>query len=97
LFLPIKTFITMTIQQFNTLDETGKIVAIMEYGRLFAQSLEERCRIFLYRLGSFYVTTSYRTETDDLEEINSFIRVDESASCRRIIFSIHPAARAENY
>lgn len=87
----------MTIQQFNTLDENGKIVAIMEYGRLFAQSLEEKCRVFLYRLGSFYVTASYRTEDDDLEEINSFTRVEESASCRRIIVSIHPAARAENY
>jgi hypothetical protein len=87
----------MTIQQFNTLSETEKIVAIVEYGRLFAQSFEEKCRIFLYRLGSFYVTTSYRTENDDLEEINSFIRVDESASCRRIIVSIHPAARAEKY
>ena len=87
----------MTIQQFNTLDETEKIVAIMENGRLFAQSLEERCRVFLYRLGSFYVTTSYRTENDNLEEINSFARVDESASCRRIIVSIHPAGRAEKY
>ena len=87
----------MTIQQFNTLSETEKIVAIVEYGRLFAQSFEEKCRIFLYRLGSFYVTTSYRTENDDLEEINSFVRVDESASCRRIIVSIHPAARAEKY
>lgn len=87
----------MTIQQFNGLNETDKIVAIMEYGRLFAQSLEEKCRIFLYRIGSFYVTTSYRTENDVLEEINSFMRVDESASCRRIIVSIHPAARAEKY
>jgi hypothetical protein len=87
----------MTIQQFNTLSETEKIVAIVEYGRLFAQSFEEKCRIFLYRLGSFYVTTSYRTENDDLEEINSFIRVDDSTSCRRIIVSIHPAARALEY
>lgn len=87
----------MTIQQFNTLNETEKIVAIMEYGRLFAQSLEERCRVFLYRIGTFYVTASYRTENDDLEEINSFTRVDDSTSCRRIIVSIHPAARAESY
>ena len=87
----------MTIQQFNSLNETEKIVAIMEYGRLFAQSLEEKCRVFLYRLGSFYVTASYAAENDDLQEINSFIRVDESASCRRIIVSIHPAARAEKY
>ena len=87
----------MTIQQFNKLNETEKIVAIMEYGRLFAQSLEEKCRVFLYKVGSFYVTTSYRTETDDLEEINSFSRVDDSASCRRIIVKIHPAARASSY
>lgn len=87
----------MTIQQFNQLSETEKIVAIMEYGRLFAQSLEEKCRVFLYRVGSFYVTTSYRTETDDLEEINSFSRVDESTSCRRIIVKIHPAARSSTY
>lgn len=87
----------MTIQQFNRLNETEKIVAIVEYGRLFAQSLEEKCRVFLYRVGSFYVTTSYRTETDDLEEISSFTRVDESASCRRIIVKIDPAGRAEKY
>ena len=87
----------MTIQQFNKLNETEKIVAIVEYGRLFAQSIEEKYRVFLYKLGSFYVTTSYRTETDDLEEINSFSRVDESASCRRIIVKIHPAARASSY
>lgn len=87
----------MTIQQFNTLNETEKIVAIMEYGRLFAQSLEEKYRVFLYRIGTFYVTASYRTENDDLEEINSFTRVDDSTSCRRIIVSIHPAARAESY
>jgi len=87
----------MTIQQFNKLNETEKIVAIMEYGRLVAQNIEEKCRVFLYRLGSFYVTTSYRTETDDLEEINSFSRVDESASCRRIMVQIHPAARASSY
>ena len=87
----------MTIQQFNRLSETDKIVAIMEYGMLVAQSLEEKHKVFLYRVGSFYVTTSYRTETDDLEEINSFTRVDESASCRRIIIKIHPAARAEKY
>ena len=87
----------MTLQQFNSMNETEKIVAIMEYGRLFAQSLEEKCRVFLYRLGSFYVTASYRTDDDDLEEINSFMRVDESTSCRKIIFSIHPAERAEKY
>jgi hypothetical protein len=87
----------MTIQQFNTLSETDKIVAIMEYGRLFAQSLEEKCRVFLYRLGSFYVTATYAAENDDLQEINSFMRVDESTSCRRIIVSIHPAARADHY
>lgn len=87
----------MTIQQFNKLTETQKIVAIMEYGMLFAQSVEEKCRIFLYKVGSFYVTTTYRTENDDLEEINSFARVDESTSCRRIIVQIHPAARAEKY
>jgi hypothetical protein len=87
----------MTIQQFNTLDETGKIVAIMEDGKLFAQRLEEKHKVFLYRLGSFFVTTSYRAENDSLEEINSFTRVDESTSCRRIIVSIHPAARAEKY
>ena len=87
----------MTFQQFNKLDETDKIVAIMEYGRLFAESFEEKCRVFLYRLESFYVTASYRTENDDLEEINSFREVNESASCRRIIVRIHPAARAEKY
>lgn len=87
----------MTFQQFNKLNETDKIVAIMEYGRLFAQSMEDRSRVFLYRLGSFYVTASYRTENDLLEEINSFARVDESTSCRRIITRIDPAARAEKY
>ena len=87
----------MTIQQFNKLTEIEKVVAIVEYGRLFAQSAEDRCRVFLYRVGSFYVTASYSTETDELEEINSFARVDESASCRRIIVKIHPAARASNY
>lgn len=87
----------MTIQQFNRLSEIDKIVAIMENGRLFAQSLEEKCRVFLYRLGSFYVTATYRTESDELEEINSFSKVDDSTSCRRIIIKIHPAARAEKY
>ena len=87
----------MTIQQFNQLNETDKIVAIMEYGRLFAESREEKYRMFLYKVGHFYVTTSFRTETDDLEEINSFSCVDESASCRRIIVKIHPAARASTY
>ena len=87
----------MTIQQFNKLNETEKIVAIMEYGMLFAQSVEDKCRVFLYKIGSFYVTTTYRSDNDDLEEINSFARVDESARCRRIIVKIHPAARAEKY
>lgn len=95
--MAVLKLITMTIQQFNTLDETAKIVAIMEYGRLFAQSIEEKCRVFLYHLGSFYVTASYRTENDHLEEINSFTRVDQSESCRRIIVSIHPAARVDKY
>jgi hypothetical protein len=87
----------MTIQQFNKLDETEKIVAIVECGRLFARSFEEKSRVFLYKLGSFYVTTSYRVGNDDLEEINSFKQVDESTSCRRIIVKIHPAERAEKY
>ncbi len=87
----------MTIQQFNQLNETDKIVAIMENGRLFAQSFEDKYRMFLYKLGSFYVTTSYRVENDDLEDISSFRRVDESTSCRRIIVKIHPAERLEKY
>ena len=87
----------MTIQQFNKLNETGKIVAIMENGRLLAKSFEDKSRTFLYKLGSFYVTASYRAENDDLEEISSFRKVDESTSCRRIIVKIHPAERAEKY
>jgi hypothetical protein len=34
----------MTIQQFNTLDETGKIVAIMEDGKLFAQNWKKNIK-----------------------------------------------------
>ena len=88
----------MNIQQFNRLDEIEKIVAIIEYGRLFAQSLENECRIFLYRLGSFYVSTSYYADDDKLKGITTFDEVEQSMPYfRRMIISIHPAARNNQF
>lgn len=85
----------MTIQQFDNLSETDKIVAIVEFGKLLAQNLEDRSRTFLYKVESFYVSTTYQNENDDLNEIHSYSEVNQSTPhFRKIIFSIHPAARS---
>ena len=85
----------MTLQQFHSLNELDKVAAIMQHGRLLAQSLEDECRIFLYQFDSFYVSTKYRSSDDQLKEIRSFLEVKEAMPhSRKTLISIHPAGRA---
>jgi hypothetical protein len=83
----------MTIQEFADLDETGKLSAILEYGRLLAQNLEDSTRTFLYRFDDFYVSAIYATKDDELKEIRSFIDVVSGDREVRRIFTLNPAER----
>jgi hypothetical protein len=87
----------MTVQQFHTLTEIEKIAAIMQYGRLLAQGVEDEYRIFLYQFDTFYVTTKYRSDNDSLKEIDIFLEVNQAIPhFRKKIISIHPAGRIQD-
>lgn len=84
----------MTIQQFRQMDVMDKVSAIMQFGRLMAQDTEEKKRIFLYRLESFYVSTSYVQPGDQLSEINCYLEVNQLIPhFRKHLISINPAER----
>lgn len=84
----------MTIQQFHEMDVIEKVSAIMQYGRLMAQNTEERKRVFLYRIESFYVSTCYNEPDDQLSEINCYLEVNQSIPhFRKHFISINPAER----
>ena len=87
----------MTIQQFQHLGELEKIGAVLEYGRLLAQNLQEEYRIFLYRLESFYVAMKYHLTNDQLKEIDIYSEVEQSIPhFRKTLISVHPAGRSLN-
>lgn len=84
----------MTLQQFHELPELEKLSAIMQFGRLKAQNIEEDTRIFLYRMDTFYVSASYLHPSDQLKEINCYIDIDQSVPhSRKQLISINPAER----
>lgn len=84
----------MTIQQFHQMDVMDKVSAIMHYGRLMAHNTEKETRIFLYRLESFYVSTSYIQPDDQLSEINCYLEVNQLIPhFRKHLISINPAER----
>lgn len=87
----------MTIQQFHQMDVTEKVSAIMQYGRLMAQNTENEKRIFLYKLESFYVSTSYIQPDDQLCEIDCYLEVNQLIPhFRKHLISINPAEREYN-
>lgn len=87
----------MTIQQFQHLGEVEKIGAVLEFGRLLAQNLQEEYRVFLYRVESFYVAVKYYLRTDDLKEIDSYSDVTQQIPhYRKILISVNPAERGLN-
>jgi hypothetical protein len=87
----------MTIQQFQHLGEAEKIGAVLEYGRLLAQNLQEEYRVFLYRLESFYVAVKYYLTNDDLKEIDSYSDVQQQMPhYRKMLISVNPAERGLN-
>jgi hypothetical protein len=84
----------MTMQQFQQLDEIEKLSVILQSGRLLAQNIEENKRIFLYRLGSFYVSATYSTSDDSLTELTTFLELDQTAPhFRKLLITINPAER----
>ena len=87
----------MTIQQFQYLGEVEKIGAVLEYGRLLAQNLQDEYRIFLYRVESFYVAVKYFLGSDDLKEIDSYSEVKQHVPhYRKMLISVNPAERGLN-
>lgn len=86
---------SLTLQQFHSLPELEQLAAIMQHGRLLAQSIEDECRVFLYQFDSFYVTTRYQSADDQLAEIQCFLEVKEAVPhFRKRLISMHPASRA---
>ncbi len=84
----------MTIQQFHQMDVMDKVSAIIRHGRLMAQNTENETRVFLYRLESFYVSTSYIQPNDQLLEINCYLEVNQMIPhFRKHLISINPAER----
>jgi hypothetical protein len=87
----------MTLDQFVKLNEMEKVSAIMQYGHLIAQNVDNDSRIFFYRLESFFVSASYSRITDQLEEINSFLEANQAVPhYRKLLISINPAERQYN-
>lgn len=87
----------MTIQQFQHLGEVEKIGAVLEYGKLLAQNLQEEYRIFLYRVESFYVAVKYYLSNDDLKEIDTYSEVQQHVPhFRKMLISLNPAERRLN-
>lgn len=85
------------MQQFGQLDEMDKVSAIMQYGHLMAQNMEERSRMFLYRFDSFYVSARYGQPDDQLKEITCFLEVNQQIPhYRKQLITINPAERLQN-
>lgn len=87
----------MTLEQFRLANETEKLIAILEHGRLMAQSIENGSRIFLYKLESFYVSACYASSDDQLTDITCFLEVDKSIPhYRKQLILVNPAEREYN-
>lgn len=92
----LKSF-SMTAEQFDGLSEIEKVSAILQYGRLTAQSADSDSKIFLYRMESFYVTAAYRGSDDRLVEITCFTSKSElSPHFRKHTDGVNPAEREYN-
>jgi hypothetical protein len=84
----------MTINEFNELNELDQVSAIMQYGRLMAQNIEDECRVFLYRVETFYVSATYSRPNDLLTGIVCYLEVNqEIPHSQKKLLSIHPAER----
>lgn len=82
------------MQEFERLNEMEQLSTILQLGKLVSQLLEEECRVFLYRLDSFYVAVSYISDSDQLKEIHLFARLEDACPhLRTHLASIHPAER----
>jgi hypothetical protein len=85
----------MTIDQFTELHELDQVSAIMQYGRLMAQNVEDGCRVFLYRVETFYVAATYSRPNDLLTGIVCFLEVNQAIPhFQKKLLSVHPAERA---
>lgn len=84
----------MDLQQFKSLSEMDQVSAIIEYGHLMAQNVEDDQRTFLYRFESFFVSASYSASDDTLMEITCFLDVDQNIPhFRKKLISVNPAER----
>jgi len=84
----------MTLDQFKSCSEIEKVSAILEHGRLMAQGSEDGSRIFLYKLGTFYVSASYSNHNDQLTEITCYLEVEQAVPhFRKKLILIDPAER----
>jgi hypothetical protein len=84
----------MTMEQFCQLSEMEKVSSIMQSGILVAQELDVECRIFVYRLESFYVSASYSVPGDQLSAIECFLKEDKIIPAyRRQLDAVNPAER----
>ena len=82
------------MQDFTLLDEIEQMSAIMQFGRLMAEDTEDDKRTFLYRLESFYVSATYLQDSDQLCEINCFLKVNQLVPhYRKHLFMTNPAER----
>ena len=84
----------MTLDQFRLANEIEKVSAILEHGRLMAQSIEDDSRIFLYKIEGFYVSACYASDNDQLTDITCFLEVDQSVPhFRKQLIQVNPAER----
>jgi hypothetical protein len=87
----------MTAEQFRLLNEMEQLSAILQFGKLMAQNVESECRVFLYRMESFYVSATYNNDNDQLSEITCFIEIEQAIPhFRKKLISINPAEREFN-
>jgi hypothetical protein len=76
----------MTIDQFRLLDEMEKVSAILKFGRLINQTMENHQRVFHYRIDSFFVSAIYSSPGGELVEISCFLEISH-------FISVNPAER----
>lgn len=72
----LSTLSTMTLRQFNRLDEIKQIEVIWNNGALIAGRKENSYKILLYQIGIFYVEVYYHVVYNQVVKLKSFSDTD---------------------
>ena len=75
--IPLQKEFTMTLYQFNLLDEREKTVLLWEKAVQLGERSDAEHRITLYQIDNFYVEVFYHKEYNVLRRMRSFNHVDQ--------------------